>query len=88
MGERAMTKTLATTDFKSQSETVSIGASLSFQTVATVSNHRDKTRVQMPVKMFPHLKLICFLLMSSTLAFDTMQRNSFLIIFFAIKARF
>jgi hypothetical protein len=22
-------------------------------------SHRDKTRVQMPAKMFPHLKLIC-----------------------------
>jgi hypothetical protein len=23
--------------------------------------HRDKTRVQMPAKMFPHLKLLCLL---------------------------
>jgi hypothetical protein len=88
MSDRALTKTPATKDYKSQSETVSIVAFLSFQIVATVSNHRDKTRVQMPVKMFPHLKLLCFLLMGPTLAFDTKQRNSFLINFFAIKARF
>ncbi len=37
MGERALTKTLATTDFKSQSETVSIVAFRYFQIVATVS---------------------------------------------------
>ncbi len=39
--------------------------------------HRDKTRVQMPEKMFPHLKLICLLFMGPTLGFDTKQRNSF-----------
>jgi hypothetical protein len=39
---------------------------------------RDKTRVQMPAKMFPHLKLLCWLFMRSTLGFDTKQRNSFL----------
>jgi hypothetical protein len=31
--------------------------------------HRDKTRVQMPAKMFPHLKLLCFLFMGSALGF-------------------
>jgi len=44
-------------------------------------NHRDKTRVQMPAKMFPHLKLLCLLFMGPTLGFDTKQRNSFLIKF-------
>ncbi len=39
--------------------------------------HRDKTRVQMPAKMFPHLKLLCWLFMGPTLGFDTKQRNSF-----------
>ncbi len=39
--------------------------------------HRDKTRVQMPAKMFPHLKLLCLLFMGPTLGFDTKQRNSF-----------
>ncbi len=43
------------------------------------SSHRDKTRVQMPAKMFPHLKLLCWLFMGPTLGFDTKQRNSFLI---------
>ncbi len=42
------------------------------------SSHRDKTRLQMPAKMFPHLKL-CWLFMDPTLGFDTKQRNSFLI---------
>ncbi len=41
------------------------------------SNHRDKTRVQMPAKIFPHLKLKCQLFMGPTLGFDTKQRNSF-----------
>jgi hypothetical protein len=40
--------------------------------------HRDKTRVQMPAKMFPHLKLLCWLFMGPTLGFDTKQSNSFL----------
>jgi len=44
-------------------------------------NHRDKNRVQMPAKMFPHLKLLCLLYMGPTLDFDTKQRNSFLIKF-------
>jgi hypothetical protein len=43
--------------------------------------HRDKTRVQMPAKMFPHLKLLCLLFMGPTLGFDTKQRNIFLINF-------
>jgi hypothetical protein len=34
-------------------------------------NHRDKTRVQMPAKMFPLLKLLCLLFMSPTLGFET-----------------
>jgi hypothetical protein len=52
--------------------------------------HRDKTRVQMPAKMFPHLKLLCSLFMGPTLGFDTKQINSLLIKygFFTIKARF
>ncbi len=41
--------------------------------------HRDKTRVQMPAKMFPHMKSLCLLFMGPTLGFDTKQRNSFLI---------
>jgi hypothetical protein len=35
----------------------------------------------MLAKMFPHLKLLCWLFMGHTLGFDTMQRNSFLIKF-------
>jgi hypothetical protein len=31
--------------------------------------HRDRTIVQMPVKMFPHLKLLCWLFMGPTLGF-------------------
>jgi hypothetical protein len=31
----------------------------------------------MPEKMFPHLKLLCWLLVGPTLGFDTKQRNSF-----------
>jgi hypothetical protein len=34
-------------------------------------DHRDKTRVRTPVKMFPHLKLFCWLFMGPTLGFDT-----------------
>jgi hypothetical protein len=41
--------------------------------------HKDKTRVQMPAKMFPHLKLLCWLFMGPTLGFNTKQRNSSLI---------
>jgi hypothetical protein len=41
-------------------------------------SHRDTTRVQMPAKMFPHLKLLCWLFMGPTLGFDTKLRNSFL----------
>jgi hypothetical protein len=33
----------------------------------------------MPAKVFPHLKLLCLLVMGPTLGFDTKQRNSFLI---------
>ena len=40
-------------------------------------NHKDKTRVQIPAKMFPHLKLLCWLFMGPTLGFDTKQRNIF-----------
>ncbi len=43
--------------------------------------HRDKTRVQMPAKIFPHLKVKCQLFMGFTLGFDTEQRNNFLIKF-------
>ena len=35
----------------------------------------------MPAKMFPHLKLLCWLFMGPTLGFDTKQRNSFFIKF-------
>jgi hypothetical protein len=37
--------------------------------------------MQMPAKMFPHLKLLCLLFMSHTLGFDAKQRSSFLIKF-------
>ncbi len=47
-------------------------------------NHRDKTRVHMPAKMFPHLKLLCLLFVGPTFGFDAKQRNSFLIKFFKI----
>ena len=40
--------------------------------------HRDKTRVQMPAKMFPHLKLLCLLFMGPTLGFDTKAKKQFL----------
>ncbi len=35
----------------------------------------------MPAKMFPHLKILCWLLMCPTLGFDAKQRNSFVIKF-------
>ncbi len=41
--------------------------------------HRDKTRVQMPVKMFPHLKLLCWLFMGFLMKFG---------VFLTIKTRF
>jgi hypothetical protein len=47
--------------------------------------------VQMPAKIFPHLKVKCQLFMGPTLGFDTKQRNSFLNqiwCFFTIKTRF
>ncbi len=50
--------------------------------------HRDKTRVQMAAKMFPDLKLLCWLFMGPTFGFDTEQSNSFLIkfgVFFTTK---
>ncbi len=52
--------------------------------------HRDKTRLQMPAKIFPHLKLKCQLFIGPTLGFDTKQRNSLFIkfVFFTIKTRF
>jgi hypothetical protein len=53
--------------------------------------HRNKTRVHMPAKMFPHLKLLRWLFMVPTLGFDTKHRNSFLIqlgVFSTIKTRF
>ncbi len=43
--------------------------------------HRDTTRVQMPAKIFPHLKLLCWLFMGPALGFDAKQTNSFLIKF-------
>ncbi len=43
--------------------------------------HRDKSRVQMHAKMFPHLKLFCLLFIGPSLGFDTKQRNSLLIKF-------
>jgi len=43
--------------------------------------HRDRTRVQMLAKIFPHLKVKCLLFMGPSLGFDTEQRNSFLIKF-------
>jgi hypothetical protein len=45
-------------------------------------DHRDKAKLQTPTKMFPYLKLLCWLFMSPTLGFATLQRNSFLILFF------
>jgi hypothetical protein len=53
----------------------------SFGLFSITLNHRDKTRVYMPAKMFPHLKLLCWLFMGPTLGFDTKQRNIFLIKF-------
>jgi len=45
--------------------------------------------MQMPAKMFPHLKLLCLLFMSPTLGFD--KETGFLIkfgVFFTIKPKF
>ncbi len=47
----------------------------------TSPDHRDKTRVQMLAKMFPHLKLIRLLFMGPILGLATKQRNTFLIKF-------
>jgi hypothetical protein len=47
----------------------------------TTIYHRDKTRVLMAAKMFPHLKLLCWLFIGPYFGFDTQQRNSFLIKF-------
>jgi hypothetical protein len=52
-----------------------------FTTVCMELEHRDKTRVQMPAKVFPHLKLLCWLFMDPTRGINTKQRNSFLIKF-------
>ncbi len=41
------------------------------------AGHRDKTRVDMPAKMFPRLKLLCWLFRGPTLGFDRKQRSSF-----------
>jgi hypothetical protein len=62
----------------------------SFPNVRLGKKHRDKTRVQMPTKMFPHLKLLCLLFMGPILGFDTKKRSSFLsnLVLFTIKARF
>jgi hypothetical protein len=53
--------------------------SIDYMASQFIFSHRDKTRVQMLAKMFPHLKLLCLLFMGLTLGFDTKQRNSFLI---------
>ncbi len=45
------------------------------------TDYRDKARMQMPAKIFPHLKVKCKLFMGPNLGFDTEQRNSFLIKF-------
>jgi hypothetical protein len=50
----------------------------------TSTAHRDTTRVQMPAKMFPPLKLLCWLFMGHTLGFDTKQRKSFFLIKFGV----
>ncbi len=39
--------------------------------------HRDRTRVQMLAKIFPHLKVKCLLFMGPTFGFDTKPKNSF-----------
>jgi hypothetical protein len=41
-------------------------------------SRRDKTRVQMPAKLFPHWKLLFWLIMGPTLGSDTKQSDSFL----------
>ncbi len=41
----------------------------------TYYDHRDKARMQMPAKMFPHLKLLCLPYMGPTLGFDTKQKK-------------
>ncbi len=42
----------------------------------TYAGHRDKTRVQMAAKMFPHLKLLCWMFMGPTFGFDTKQKKT------------
>ncbi len=47
--------------------------------------------IKQAAKIFPHLKLLCWLFMGPTLGFDKKQRNSFfdqIWCFFAIKTRF
>ncbi len=53
--------------------------------------HRDKPRVCTPAKNVSTFEInifYYFLFMDPTLGFDTKQRNSFLMFFFTIKARF
>ncbi len=54
---------------------------MSYFATVTGHNHRDKTRVQMPAKIFHPLKVKCLLFMGPTLGFETEQRNRFLIKF-------
>jgi hypothetical protein len=54
---------------------------MSYFATVTGHNHRDKTRVQMPAKIFHPLKVKCLLFMGPTLGFEIEQRNRFLIKF-------
>jgi hypothetical protein len=51
-------------------------------------NHRHKTRVQMPAKMFPQLKLLCWLFMGPLLVLTQSKEIVFWshFVFFTIKA--
>jgi hypothetical protein len=54
------------------------------------STHRDKTRVQMLAKMFPHLKLLCWLFMGPTCGLTQSKETVFdqIWCFLRIKTRF
>ncbi len=54
------------------------------------SVHRDKTRVQMPAKIFPHLKVKSSLFMGPLLVLTQSKETVFgsNLVFFTIKTRF
>ncbi len=59
------------------------------QLVLKTVNHRDKTRVQMPAKMFPHLKLLCWVFMGPLLVLTQSKETVFWsnLVFFNNKSK-